>query len=729
MIKTLTALTFGAHLVAQVASAGIVINEVMYHPPDDRDDLQWIELLNHDSKPIDLAGWSLTQGIQFTFTNRLELPPGGLVIVTRDLGAFRSHYGTQLPAVGNFKGRLNHSGERIEVSDPSRKTVDALEYGDSDPWPTSPDGGSTSLERIVAAGSSEDPHNWAPSRLPELRKTSGSPGQVNSSTVTNLPPVIRPVAPPESFVPANTPIPVTVEVSDPDGIDSVRVLYRTIPILGTLDRSKKANTAETAVALSRTAGDPLRGTYSASIPPQPSGSLVRFRTEAVDRSGSRRWLPHPDDLRPAWSVLAGSLTNDAAIPFAFLHQLGSEERPGQSLRTMEWGPRGPRGKTQPSEPARGEAALVYVEPGSSQIRLFDYIRISPRGGGWKVRLQKDRLLDGMSTVNVLFEHHPRYVLAEHMAYEVFRSAGVATPNSGHWRTWYNGRPLGYHLVVEQPNGTFLRRVGRDTEGDVFKLIWYGGDLVGQHEKKNNPESGHADLVDTVETLNKLKDSEQWKEIEKRFNVDVFVNYYAVNMLIQNWDGFFNNFFLYRSPGKEGRWEILPWDEDKTWGDYDGASAQYDWYSMPLTFGMAGDQPKMSLSERFLGRGGPFGGQSWWRQPGWFSGPLLANPEFRSRFKNRLQQLLATEFTPEKMEKPIARLERSLGPEVQFRAWFMSRNRGPGVPFEESTQAKPREMPGVDSSNAQSQFQRHIDSFRRQVKGRRDFLLNELKREP
>src|SRR4029450_2077986 len=128
------------------------------------------------------------------------------------------------------------------------------------------------------------------------------------------------------------------------------------------------------------------------------------------------------------------------------------------------------------------------------------VRAPPRQGGGKLRLHKDRLLDGMSTINVIFEHQPRFVLAEHLAYDVYRAAGVPTPLSGHWRVWYNGQPLGYHLYVEQPNSTFLRRVGKDSDGDLFKLLWYGEGVIGQHEKKNNPASGHNALVETIEGL-------------------------------------------------------------------------------------------------------------------------------------------------------------------------------------------------------------------------------------
>ena len=120
---------------------------------------------------------------------------------------------------------------------------------------------------------------------------------------------------------------------------------------------------------------------------------------------------------------------------------------------------------------------------------------------------------------------------------------------------------------------------------------------------------------------------------------------------------------------------------------------------------------------------------WWRQPGWFSGPLLANPEFRTRFKTRLRELLESEFTPEKMEPVIARVERALEPEIRFRAQFVTSPRpegGPGAGFgapQEATAGSPG-----NSGQALERFRRHIDSFRRQVKFRREFLLKELDQE-
>ncbi|MGE4179676.1 MAG: CotH kinase family protein [Limisphaerales bacterium] len=694
-------------LATSAAHGKIVINEIMYHPPDDRDELQWIELHNTGEQTVDLAGWALVQGVRFKFTNSLPLPPSGYVVVARDKGAFVTHYPENIPVAGEFKGKISHSGERIELADPSGMIVDAIEFADTPPWPTSPDGMSCSLERRIPTLPAVDAIHWAPSPLPPTLGAAGTPGRKNAAYTTNLPPLLRNLSYPATPELEPRAVTINAEISDSDGVDRVTLAFRTLPVLPTQSnpREPAPPSEETVLSMTRIAGDARTGTYSARIPSQPAGRIVRFRIEATDRTGSTGVLPHPHDAHPSWSFLSSTLTNTSAVPWVFMAQHGPKERPGQSLRNMNWnGRQSSRRPAQSAEPSRGDATFVYIPPGSLHPQVFDHIRITPRQAGWKVRLQRDQLLDGMSTVNVLFEYQPRFVLAEHLAFEAYRMAGLPTPLSGHWRAWSDGHAVGYHLYVEQPNSSFLRRVNRDPDGDLFKLIWYGGDVIGQHEKKNNPESGHAQLVETIEAIQPRSGASVWKTIEQRINVDEFASYYAVNMFIQNWDGFFNNYFLFRSPGADGKWEIIPWDEDKTWGDYDGASAQYDWYTMPLTYGMAGDRPKGGILARFFGQSGPHGGESWWREPGWFSGPLLANPEFRKRFKTRLRELLETRFTVESMEPIIARMESTLEPEVRFRA-------GP-----------------KDANAALERFRRHIGSFRRQVENRRKFLLQELDRE-
>jgi spore coat protein CotH len=255
-------------------------------------------------------------------------------------------------------------------------------------------------------------------------------------------------------------------------------------------------------------------------------------------------------------------------------------------------------------------------------------------------------------------------------------------------------------LIEQPNKSFLARNGRDDTGNLYKLAWYGQSVTEQHQKRTNLRGSHADLLKLLDGLKNRSAAEQWAFIEKNFNVEECASYYAVNMCIQNWDGFFNNYYAYHDSGRTGKWEIYPWDEDKTWGDYDGASSSYDWYEMPLTYGMTGNQ-----SPRDVDRWGSgiFGGVSWWRPPGHFSGPLLANPEFRKRFLARLQEICTTMFTPQKFYPIIDAMEKRIQPEIRGRATIRHE----------------------DSRAALQEFADDMDSFREQVLNRRKFILKQL----
>jgi hypothetical protein len=677
----LPAMGMALGLVAAAARAqgAVVINEIMYHPPDDLDQLQYVELFNRGAESVDLSGWSFTKGIHFTFPAPTALAPGACLVVCADRKVFAKHYGTEPVALGDFTGTLSHRGEKLELSNAAGQVVDELKYADTDPWPTGPDGYSASLERICPLESGQAAPNWAGSRLRNAGQPGGTPGRQNDNFSSNSPPVI-------AHAQFKTPLPgqeltVSAEVSDEDGVRSVSLFYCAMQAREHVAQARDRS-PEREVAM-RPAGD--AGRFQGVIPGQPESTLVRFRIRAVDGAGQTRWLPAPQEPRPAFSCSTYVNTNTARIPFAFVLS-GPAAAPPLSARAGRRPPRERRSMSE--EQARGESTFVYLPPEGGEALTFDYVQVRPRPGGFKVHFQKDRPWHGMTGINIIFESPPRCAMAEPLAYELYRLADVPAPLTEHVRVWYDGRPLGYRLLIEQPNKAFLARNQRGDAGNLYKCLWQGHGLVGQHEKKTRPASGCQDLIALHSGLTKSAGAAQWACIQEHFNVEEFAGYYAVNMCIQNWDGFFNNHFLYHLPGDAGKWEVYPWDEDKTWGFFDGAAPPYRWYEMPLTLGMKGDPS----------RHGP-----WWRGPGWFSGPLLANAQFRSRFLDRLEQLCAGPFTPEKFGPIIDALERRLEPEVAVRA-----------------QAR-----GEDPRRALQAFHTDIQSFRDQVKYRRQYLLKEL----
>jgi len=666
--------------------SAVIFNEVFYHPPDDLDELQFIELHNTGPEPVSLEGWKLTRGVKFQAPS-VTLPAGGFGVICRDAVSFQRQFGTNALVLGQFDGRLKHGGERLELTDARGQVVDQLAYDDRAPWPTGPDGNGASLERIAGSAAADDPRNWAAAVEEAPQEMAATPGATNSVAAAGLPPFIDDIhfPPPEP----GRPVPVEVRVSPADPGLRVELLYRSLAPSGNAPEERLDMKASGA-----------GGRFAATIPPQPAGRLLRFRIHATDASGRSRFEPAPGEPRPTYSAYLQQATNQLTVPEAFLLQFGPRESEGSSMRH--------RRRNADTVLLRGQSAFIYAPTHRGPIQTFDHIRLTPRSGGWKVRLHKDRPLDGITTLNVMYEHHTaRWALSEPLSYEVFRRSGVPTPLTGHLRVWRQGRPVGFHLFVEQPNGSFLRRTGLDPDGSLYKLLWYGRDVIGQHEQKNGPATHHADLLETLRGLEQHQGAEQWRFIQDRFEVDSLASYFAASQCIQNWDGFFNNYFAHRGPGLEGRWTMIPWDQDKTWGDYDGASRAFDWYEMPLTYGMKGDREPGGRFSFFRPRNSPWGSTAWWRPGGYFSAPLLANPQFRERFLARTREICETVFTEKAFLPAIEQLEHRLEPEVRFRAV----------------------VEGADPESAVANFRDWIASFRRQLTHRREFLLRALDQSP
>lgn len=162
-----------------VAPKAVVINEIMYHPPNELD--EFIELHNPTTAPVDLGGWRLDEGIRHTFAPGTKIPAGGFLVVARDVASLRSvhtHLNTA-NSVGDFDGSLANSGEAISLLKPqvtlstnaanqvvsslSHILIDRVDYRDGGKWGRWSDGGGSSLELRDPFADNRSPSNWADS--------------------------------------------------------------------------------------------------------------------------------------------------------------------------------------------------------------------------------------------------------------------------------------------------------------------------------------------------------------------------------------------------------------------------------------------------------------------------------------------------------------------------------------------------------------------------------------
>ena len=54
----------------------VIINEIMYHPSLDMEELQYVELFNRGDTAVDLSKWSFTKGIKYVFSPGTKLEGG-----------------------------------------------------------------------------------------------------------------------------------------------------------------------------------------------------------------------------------------------------------------------------------------------------------------------------------------------------------------------------------------------------------------------------------------------------------------------------------------------------------------------------------------------------------------------------------------------------------------------------------------------------------------------------
>ena len=139
----------------------IVINEIFYHPPEDRRG-EFVELYNRSSETVDLSGFSFSKGIDYTIHDGTQLAAGEYLVVAEDPVLLVEHYGV-LNALGPYQGSLADAGENVRLLDRARNLVDEVRYFDGGTWSRWADGGGASLELIDPTQENDFASAWAAS--------------------------------------------------------------------------------------------------------------------------------------------------------------------------------------------------------------------------------------------------------------------------------------------------------------------------------------------------------------------------------------------------------------------------------------------------------------------------------------------------------------------------------------------------------------------------------------
>jgi len=227
-----------------------------------------------------------------------------------------------------------------------------------------------------------------------------------------------------------------------------------------------------------------------------------------------------------------------------------------------------------------------------------------------------------------------------LGYQLFADAGIAAPRCNFAHVTANGHDLGVYVNVEPVKKDFLRRNYADADGDLYEgtLSDFREGWVGTFEPKtDDTDPDHACLHDVVAAL-EAPDGELEASLEPLLDVDAFLTFWAMEVLVAHVDGYAgntNNYFVYRDPTTD-RITFVPWGIDAifhTWEVWD-----FDTQDAVLANG--------HLANRFF-----------------------FHDDLQARYFERLQTLLDEVWDEDALLAEIDRMEALVAPVAVYDPWM------------------------------------------------------------
>jgi spore coat protein CotH len=164
-------------------------------------------------------------------------------------------------------------------------------------------------------------------------------------------------------------------------------------------------------------------------------------------------------------------------------------------------------------------------------------------------------------------------MREWLSWKMMKALRMAVPEVDYVALSLNGRELGAYLRIEWIDGAVFDRHRLGKDGDYFQPLdaTYCGDLslasIAETDRcwRNLARGDYQPLETLVRDIDAATPVSVGDLVEQRFEPEALVNWLAVNALVSDSDVYNKNYFLYRSKAIDGRWVVVPFDYDITFG--------------------------------------------------------------------------------------------------------------------------------------------------------------------
>ncbi|MBM3847517.1 MAG: hypothetical protein FJ405_14695, partial [Verrucomicrobia bacterium] len=669
-------------------AADVVFNEIHYHPmqppvgPEPVSE-EFIELYNRGTNTVQLAGWRIAGGVDYTFP-QVTIPAGGYLVVVASRTNFETNYVGAGPVVGDWTGKLGNNWQNLELIDSAGETVDQVAYATQGDWATrvrgpslsgtrgwdwliSADGFGNTLELINPYLPNTHGQNWGPSLFPK-----GTPGTANSALNTNSAPMLLDVRHTPAIPKPEETVYVRARLLTAQAPGTQVILHYRNASSITAGDYQSTELRDNGSNLDGVAND---GIYGGPIPGQTNGAIIEFYVAATNSAGLGRTWPPPamEDGVPVQAANAqyqvdGTPVNSTQPIYRIIMTAAERQR----LQTINR-----------SSDAQMNATFISTDDTGTEIRYRCGVRI--RGAGsrfrdppnYRVDFPNDQRWKGMTEINLntqygylqvagnILAQKAGLIAADARAVQVrvnglnLASTANTSPQMGSYAALetLDGEWAGRHLPLDA-NGNMYRASVGNHSATLNKLTSRELAIaIGYTKASNGSEDDWSDLIALTTVLADTPTDLYTTEVRKVINVEQWMRYFAFMMLATSMEtsyatGRGDDFSLYRGL-TDPRFQILVHDLDTIFslGDARSDAAVSIWRMVPTLNRNANTAPM----DRFM-----------------------LNNEFASLYFRTLMELINTAFSPQEFDPLI---DQSLGSWVNpdyvslIKSFQVQRNQG------------------------------------------------------
>jgi spore coat protein H len=284
------------------------------------------------------------------------------------------------------------------------------------------------------------------------------------------------------------------------------------------------------------------------------------------------------------------------------------------------------------------------------------IKLRYRGGHTRNYPKKSyEIVKDGKTFHYNAEYDDPSMIRNALSFRFFEWLGVPSPKTKHCQLRMNGESLGVYLQIEAVDRNFFRKRGIPVRALIYAVNDGGNFSLNEPDSSRRKKSlfqgyrlmiGHPSerkrLSGLISRLHTLPAGKLPGFLKTQVDIDNYLRWLAGAVFTGNYDGFEQNYALFRRRGSS-KYVITPWDYEGTWGR--------NCYGKRVS----SDLVRVTGYNELTGK-------------------LLAIRSVRERYKQVLRQGLQSAFTSDRLMPEIKRLHESIAPYIyqdRARRWPFS----------------------------------------------------------